>query len=229
MHTFGHPARIEAIARVCRQWRIPLVEDAAESLGSLSGDRHTGLFGQAGILSFNGNKTITTGGGGMLITDDETVGRLAKHLSTTARQPHPYEYVHDAVGFNYRLPNLNAALGCAQMEQLPRLLALKRELAQRYRVFFAGLGVPFVVEPPGAHSNYWLNAILLAGRQERDAFLDAAVAAGVLCRPVWELMTQLPMYAACRRGDGLANAYWLADRVVSIPSWPIRGAGGSAI
>lgn len=220
MHTFGHPARIELIARICRQWHIPLVEDAAESFGSSFKGRHTGLFGQIGTLSFNGNKTITTGGGGMIITDNVALGRQAKHLATTAKRAHPYEYVHDVVGFNYRLPNLNAALGCAQMEQLTRFLQLKRKLAGRYRDFFAELGVPFVEEPVGARSNFWLNAILLPDRENRDAFLQTAIAAGVCCRPVWQLMPELQMFAACRCGNDLANARWLADRVVNLPSWP---------
>jgi len=217
MHTFGHPARIDEIASVCEQWGIPLVEDAAESLGSWYKGRHTGTFGRVGVFSFNGNKIVTTGGGGMIVTDDEELARRAKHLTTTAKVPHAYEYVHDELGYNFRMPNLNAALGCAQMDQLPGFLETKREIAQRYREFFEGCGVEFVDEPEGARSNYWLNSIILGSREARDAFLKATNDQGVMTRPIWELMSRLPMYAKCWN-DGLEVSKWLAERVVNLPS-----------
>lgn len=217
MHTFGHPCRIDVIAAVCDEWGIALVEDAAESLGSWYRGRHTGTFGRMGTLSFNGNKIITTGGGGMIVTDDEALARRLRHLTTTAKIAHPYEYVHDEVGYNYRMPNLNAALGCAQMEQLDGFLAHKRELAARYATFFDELGVRFVREPKEALANYWLNAVVLGSLAERDDFLQQTNAAGVMTRPVWRLMTRLDMFGACQH-DGLDNAIWLEERVVNIPS-----------
>lgn len=218
MHTFGHPCRIDEIAAICAAWGIPLVEDAAESLGSWYQGRHTGTFGGLGVFSFNGNKVITTGGGGMIVTDDEALARRARHLSTTAKLPHPYEYVHDEVAYNWRMPNLNAALGCAQMERLPSLLAARRELALRYAEFFAERGIQFVAEPPGASSNHWLNAIVMDSREERDALLQACNAAGVNARAIWQLMTDLPMYADCQR-DGLGVSGEMVGRVVCLPSW----------
>jgi len=217
MHTFGHPARIDEIASVCEEWGIPLIEDAAESLGSWRGDRHTGTFGRIGVFSFNGNKVVTTGGGGMIVTDDEALAKKAKHLTTTAKVAHPYEYVHDELGYNFRMPNLNAALGCAQMEQLEGFLETKREIAERYRRFFEGTGVEFVTEPEGARSNYWLNAIILDSREARDALLKATNDAGIMTRPVWALMSRLPMYSGCQ-DDGLEVSRWLEDRVVNLPS-----------
>jgi len=217
MHTFGHPCRIEEIAAICDHWDIPLVEDAAESLGSWFRDRHTGTFGRVGVFSFNGNKIVTTGGGGMIVTDDEALARRAKHLTTTAKVPHTYEYVHDELGYNFRMPNLNAALGCAQMVQLAGFLETKREIAARYREFCERTGVEFIAEPEGAWSNYWLNAIVLGSREERDAFLKATNDQGVMTRPIWELMSRLPMYERCWN-DGLEVSKWLADRVVNLPS-----------
>src|SRR6056297_2613966 len=217
MHTFGHPARIDEIASICEEWGIPLIEDAAESLGSWSQGRHTGTFGRMGVFSFNGNKIVTTGGGGMIVTDDEALAKRAKHLTTTAKVPHAYEYVHDELGYNFRMPNLNAALGCAQMAQLPGFLETKREIAERYRAFFEESGVSFVSEPEGARSNYWLNAIILDSREERDGFLTATNDQGVMTRPIWALMSDLPMYADCRN-DGLEVSKWLAERVVNLPS-----------
>ena len=217
MHTFGHPVRIDEIAAICAEWGIPLVEDAAESLGSYFKGRHTGSFGRLGVFSFNGNKIITTGGGGMIVTDDEDLARQAKHLTTTAKVPHAYEYVHDELGYNFRMPNLNAALGCAQMEQLPGFLAVKRKIAERYADFCAEHGVEFVREPENARSNYWLNAIILADRSERDAFLKATNDQGVMTRPIWRLMSELPMYGGCQR-DGLGVSRWLEERVVNLPS-----------
>lgn len=216
MHTFGHPADLGGLVDVCARWRLALVEDAAESLGSLYKDRHTGTFGRLGTLSFNGNKIITTGGGGMILTDDE-LGARAKHLTTTAKKPHHYEYVHDEVGYNYRLPNLNAALGCAQLEQLEAFVASKRELAMRYAEHLKGSDLQFVTEPADCRSNYWLNAVICDSRGQRDALLKATNDNGVMTRPIWALMSHLSMYAYCRKGD-LTNAEWLEARVVNLPS-----------
>lgn len=217
MHTFGHPCRIEEIAEICSRYGIDLVEDAAESLGSYVGHRHTGTFGRVATLSFNGNKVITTGGGGMLITDDEVLAKTAKHLTTTAKVPHPYEFVHDQVGYNYRLPNLNAALGCAQMEKLPIMLEIKRDIAARYSEFLTAKGFRFVEQPSGTISNYWLNAIVLDSLQERDEFLQYTNSRDVMTRPIWRLMTHLDMYKHCQH-DGLANSLWLEERIVNLPS-----------
>ena len=217
MHTFGHPCRIEEIVAICAEYGIPVVEDAAESLGSYCNGRHTGTFGQMGTLSFNGNKIITTGGGGMIVTDDAELARRAKHITTTAKIPHPFEFVHDEVGYNYRMPNLNAALGCAQMEQLERFLVIKRGLAAEYAAFFADHGVGFVTEPPGCRSNYWLNAVVLESAEHRDVFLAQSNAAGVMTRPAWRLMSRLEMFKDCQH-DGLANATWLEARLVNVPS-----------
>ncbi|MBW1910699.1 MAG: LegC family aminotransferase [Deltaproteobacteria bacterium] len=218
MHVFGHPVRIEEIKSVCERYNIALVEDAAESLGSFFKGRHTGTFGNLGILSFNGNKTITTGGGGMLLTDNAELAKKAKHLTTTAKVSHPWELSHDSIGYNYRLPNINAALGCAQMEMLPLFLEKKRELSIRYKKFFESLGVPFVSEPVECRSNYWLNAIILDGVRERNEFLEYVNNNGVIVtRPLWTLMNKLPMYAGCKT-DGLENARWLEERIVNIPS-----------
>lgn len=223
MHTFGFPCRIEAIAALCADWGITLVEDAAESLGSYVGQRHTGTFGQMGTLSFNGNKVITTGGGGMIITNDEALAKKAKHLTTTAKVPHAYEFVHDQVGYNYRLPNLNAALGCAQMERLPEFLAIKADVARQYAAFFDGLGVPFVRPIEGATANFWLNAILLSSKAERDAFLVYSNDKQVMTRPPWTLMSELEMFKDCFN-DGLPHSRWLADHLVNIPSSVPDGA-----
>ena len=217
MHTFGHPVRIDEIVAICDEWGIPVVEDAAESLGSYFKERHTGVFGRVGVFSFNGNKIVTTGGGGMIVTDDEVLAQRAKHLTTTAKVAHPYEYVHDEVGYNFRMPNLNAALGCAQMEQLPSFLKIKRGIAQRYAEFCEEHGIEFVQEPEHARSNYWLNAIVLEGREERDHFLKTTNDHGIMTRPIWRLMNELPMYAECQ-DDGLEVSKWLEDRVVNLPS-----------
>lgn len=217
MHTFGHPVKIEKIAALCKEWGIELVEDAAESVGSLYHGKHTGTFGRVGALSFNGNKTITTGGGGMLLFNDPELGARAKHLTTQAKVPHRWEFRHDAIGYNYRMPNINAALGCAQLEHLEEFVASKRELAAEYARFFVGTDITFFTEPEGCRSNYWLNAVLLPSREERDAFLTYTNDHGVMTRPVWELMTSLPMFEHCQT-DGTPNAKWLADRIVNIPS-----------
>ncbi len=216
MHTFGHPADLDGIVEVCARWRLVLVEDAAESLGSLYKGKHTGTFGRLGTLSFNGNKIITTGGGGMILTD-ESLGARAKHLTTTAKRPHAYEYFHDEVGYNYRLPNLNAALGCAQLEKLDELVTAKRQLAERYAAFFDGSAYEFVTEPADCRSNYWLNAVICEDRDQRDALLQQTNAAGVMTRPIWTLMNHLPLYQAARRGP-LPTSEWLESRVVNVPS-----------
>lgn len=223
MHTFGFPLRIAEIVAVCDEYGIPVVEDAAESLGSYVHGQHTGTFGKLATLSFNGNKTITTGGGGMIVTNDEALARRAKHLTTTAKIPHPFEFVHDEVGYNYRLPNLNAALGCAQMERLPEMLAIKAEVARRYAEFFEGTGIRFIEPQPGCVANRWLNAIVLASESERDEFLRYTNAQGVMTRPIWRLMPRLEMYKDCQH-DGLDNSYWLESRVVNLPSSVPDGA-----
>jgi perosamine synthetase len=217
MHTFGLPCRIAEIAAICTEWGIALVEDAAESLGSYVGDRHTGTFGAMGTLSFNGNKVITTGGGGMIITDDEALAKRAKHITTTAKIPHPYEFVHDEVGYNYRLPNLNAALGCAQMERLPWMLEVKQQVAERYHAFFDAMGVQMAAPLSGCKANNWLNAIILDDKAERDAFLAYTNEQGVMTRPIWRLMSELQMFKQCQH-DGLENSRWLEERVVNVPS-----------
>lgn len=218
MHTFGQPCRIEPIAALCSRYGIALVEDAAESLGSYVGDRHTGTFGLLGTLSFNGNKVITTGGGGMLVTDDDGLADRARHLTTTAKLAHPWAFVHDEVGYNYRMPNLNATLGVSQLARLPWMLEEKRKVANRYRAFFGGLeGVRWHAALPGTTSNHWLNAIWLEDADARDAFLAYTNARGVMTRPTWRLMTELPMYRACWN-DGVPNAEAAQSRVVNLPS-----------
>ena len=217
MHTFGLPCRIAEIVAVCNEWNIPVVEDTAESLGSYVGERHTGTFGKLATFSFNGNKIITTGGGGMIVTDDEALAKRAKHLTTTAKVPHPYEFVHDEIGYNYRMPNLNAALGCAQMEKLHVMLEIKAEIAERYRVFCEQNDIHYVSAPTGTRPNYWLNAIVLDSREDRDAFLEYTNAQGVMTRPVWRLMNSLEMFKHCQH-DGLQNSRWLGERVINLPS-----------
>lgn len=219
MHTFGHPVRIVEIAEICHRWNIELVEDAAESIGSLYEGRHTGTFGKVGAISFNGNKTITTGGGGMLLFMDEELGTYAKHITTQAKVPHRWAFVHDHIGYNYRMPNINAALGCAQLECIDRFIESKRATARAYMEFFANEphGIKFMKEPDGTRSNYWLNAILLPDKDAQQAFLEYTNDHGVMTRPVWELMNRLVMFENCQT-DGLRNTQWLADRIVNIPS-----------
>lgn len=220
MHTFGHPVDIEGILAVANDFHLAVVEDAAESLGSTVQGRHTGTFGLMGALSFNGNKTITTGGGGAILTNDTDIARHCKHLTTTAKVAHRWEYLHDEVGFNYRLPNINAALGCAQLEQLPGMLAAKRVLFARYQRAFAGIAqVRLVAEPEGARSNYWLQTLLLdeTVADERDGVLGATNDAGLTTRPTWGLMHQLAPYQLCPKMD-LPVAESLARRVVNLPS-----------
>ena len=218
MHTFGHPVRIEEIAALCAEWHIELVEDAAESIGSLYKGKHTGLFGKIGALSFNGNKTITTGGGGMLLFNDEELGAYAKHITTQAKIPHRWEFRHDHIGFNYRMPNINAALGCAQLEHIEEYVADKRATAAAYAEFFKKIdGIDFFVEPENTRSNYWLNVVILKDKEAQIEFLTETNENGVMTRPIWDLMNRLPMFEKCEN-DGLKNTIWFADRVVNIPS-----------
>lgn len=217
MHTFGHSCRIEEIKELCDAWHVELVEDAAESLGSYYKNRHTGTFGKLGAFSFNGNKIITSGGGGVIVTDDEALAKRAKHLTTTAKIPHPYEYVHDEIGYNYRLPNINAALLVAQLEQLSKFLESKRELACGYEDFFKDSDIKFIKEPKDTHSNYWLQALLLKDKKQRDEFLEFTNANGVMTRPIWRLMNELEMFKECQT-TSLENAKFLEQRVVNIPS-----------
>ncbi|MBS3964065.1 MAG: LegC family aminotransferase [Methylomonas sp.] len=217
MHTFGHPCDMDGLLAVCADYGISLIEDAAEALGSRLSGRHCGTFGTLGVLSFNGNKIITTGGGGMILTDDDALAQQARHLTTTAKCAHAWHFAHDQIGYNYRMPNLNAALGLAQREQLPGFVECKRGLAARYRHWAEDNAVRMVCEPDGAESNYWLNALLLDDRAQRDAFLDCTHRHGVMTRPLWTLMPDLPMYSHCQH-DGLVHSRWLAERLVNIPS-----------
>ena len=218
MHTFGHPVHLDKLVEVCNRYHIELIEDAAESLGSFYKGKHTGTFGKIGAISFNGNKTITTGGGGMLLFQDETLGNYAKHLTTQAKVPHRWEFVHDHIGYNYRMPNINAALGCAQLEEIDHILANKRETAEKYKQFFSDKeNIQFFTEPEGSTSNYWLNAVLLNDKEEQLKFLEYTNNHAVMTRPIWELMNRLPMFKDCET-DGLQNTVWFADRVVNIPS-----------
>ncbi|MDA8902767.1 LegC family aminotransferase [Porticoccaceae bacterium] len=223
MHTFGFPCRIAEIAEICADWDIALIEDAAESLGSYVGGRHTGTFASMATLSFNGNKVITTGGGGMIITDDSELAKRAKYITTTAKVPHPYEFVHDEIGYNYRMPNLNAALGCAQMERLDEFLTIKAQLAEQWDAFFHDRDVDFVKAINGNTANHWLNAIVFDSRLDRDEFLKMTNDNNVMTRPIWTLMSKLPMFKDCQT-DGLQNSLWLEDRVVNIPSSVPDGA-----
>jgi aminotransferase in exopolysaccharide biosynthesis len=217
MHTFGHPVEIEELVRICAAYNIPLIEDAAESIGSLSNGIQTGRFGLMGTFSFNGNKTITCGGGGMIVTDNDEIGLMAKHLSTQSKIPHPWNFEHDNIGYNYRLPNLNAAMACAQVEQLDAFIENKRELATLYSNFFKNTSIDFVSEPENCASNYWLNAVLLKDLKERDSFLEFTNKNNVMTRPVWTLMTKLEMFKDSIKGN-IENAEWLEDRLVNIPS-----------
>jgi perosamine synthetase len=223
MHSFGFPCRIAEIAEICADWDIALIEDAAESLGSYIGSRHTGTFASMATLSFNGNKVITTGGGGMIITDDAELAKRAKYITTTAKVLHPYEFVHDEIGYNYRMPNLNAALGCAQMERLGEFLAIKAQVADQWDAFFHERDVDFVKAINGNNANHWLNAIILNSRSDRDEFLKITNDNNVMTRPIWTLMSKLPMFKDCQT-DGLENSLWLEDRVVNIPSSVPDGA-----
>ena len=220
MHTFGHPAELDELADVCKKWHITLVEDAAESLGSFYKEKHTGTVGEYGMLSFNGNKVITTGGGGMVLCQSQETGELARHITTTSKVPHPFEFYHDEPGFNYRLPNLNAALGCAQMEKLAIFLEQKRSLANQYAQFFDNSDFQFVHEPNYAKSNYWLNSVICPDVESRNTLLEKTNEKGVMTRPVWQLMHRLPMFKNKQRGD-LSVSEWLESHVVNLPSSPV--------
>jgi len=217
MHTFGFPCRIDEIVEIANKYKIPVIEDSAESLGSFYMNKHTGTFGLAGILSYNGNKTITTGGGGMIITDDEDFAKKAKHITTTAKVSHQWEYIHDELGYNYRLPNINAAIGVAQMEKLNELLKNKRETAGFYSDFFENTSIKFFKEPKNSLANYWLNIVLFYSKKIRDEFLEYTNNHGVMTRPAWRLINKLEMYKNCQYGN-LDNSFLLGDSIVNIPS-----------
>lgn len=217
MHTFGFPARIKELVAICKKWHIPLVEDAAESLGSTVDNQSLGGFGEIGVVSFNGNKIVTSGGGGAIVTNDIQLAAKAKYLTTTAKVPHPYEYVHDEIGYNFRMPNINAALICAQLESLEYFLSRKRELAVSYKEKMEKIGVNFRWELPNTKPNYWLMCVELENLKERNLFLKKSNDSNVMTRPIWQLMNKLPMYVDCQR-DGLDNSSFLEDRIVNIPS-----------
>lgn len=218
MHTFGQPCKIEAIKKICESWHVELVEDAAESLGSYYKNKHTGTFGKLGAFSFNGNKIITSGGGGVIVTDSKELAQRAKHITTTAKIPHPYEYEHDEIAYNYRMPNLNAALLCAQLEQLNGFLDDKRALAVTYKKFFSEIDdIEFISEQDDVKSNYWLNAIKFTNKDKRDEFLKLSNNSKVMTRPIWKLLSELKMFRDCQ-SDDLTNSKYLSERVVNIPS-----------
>ena len=218
MHTFGHPIHIEELIQSCEEYHIEVVEDAAESIGSLYKGKHTGTFGKVSAISFNGNKTITTGGGGMMLFNDGELAAKAKHLTTQAKVPHRWEFRHDHIGYNYRMPNINAALGCAQLENIDKFIESKRQVAAEYTELFKNVdGIDFFTEPENTFSNYWLNAVILKDKAAQQAFLQQTNDNGVMTRPIWELMNRLPMFEHCEN-DGLENTIWFADRVVNIPS-----------
>lgn len=221
MHTFGHPVELDELLTVCLKWNIVLVEDAAESLGSFYKGKHTGTIGDFSAISFNGNKIVTTGGGGMVLCKNLDDGIHTRHVTTTAKVPHPYEFYHDEPGFNYRLPNLNAALGCAQMEVLPEFLKQKRALAAQYQTLFSDSEFQFVVEPGYAQSNYWLNAIICPDTASRDLLLKETNEQGVMTRPIWQLMHRLPMFENAFRGD-LKVSEWVEAHLINLPSSPIK-------
>ena len=217
MHTFGFPVHLEELIKVCNKWKIPIVEDAAESLGSEYKGKPTGSFGLVGAFSFNGNKIVTCGGGGVIVTNNAELGAKAKFLTTTAKTPHPYEYVHEELGYNFRMPNLNAALACAQLEQLNTFLDNKRELAKDYQEFFKNKGIKFRTETENTKANYWLMCVELNDKKERDLFLEETNKSRVMTRPIWQLMSSLPMYKDCQK-DSQKNAFYLEERIVNIPS-----------
>lgn len=219
MHTFGHPVELDELVSVCLKWNIILVEDAAESLGSFYKGKHTGTIGDFGAVSFNGNKIITTGGGGMVLCKTQELGARTKHVTTTAKVPHPYEFFHDEPGFNYRMPNLNAALGCAQMEVIEQYLKKKRLLAEDYKDFFNGTDFKFVTEPEYAQSNYWLNAIICPDKESREEVLTGTNSLGVMTRPIWQLMHRLPMFENAIRGD-LTYSEFIEAHLINLPSTP---------
>lgn len=218
MHTFGHPVKLDELVSVCKEYHIELVEDAAESIGSFYKGKHTGTFGRIGCISFNGNKTITTGGGGMLLFQDEKLADFAKHITTQAKVPHKWKFVHDHIGYNYRMPNINAALGCAQLEQIEAILADKRDTAEKYKEYFENVAnIDFFDEPKNCKSNFWFNTILLKDKKSQQEFLEYTNDHGVMTRPIWELMNRLDMFKNCET-DSLTNTKWFVDRVVNLPS-----------
>jgi perosamine synthetase len=217
VHTFGHPCRIDEIQKICNKWHITLVEDAAESLGSLYKGRHTGAFGKLGAISFNGNKIITAGGGGCIITNDFELAQKAKHLTTTAKIPHKWNFDHDMIGYNYRMPNINAAILVAQLEQIGKFCKNKRELAEKYMSFFSTMDIEFIYESKYSKPNYWLNSVVLKDINMRDKFLEFTNKNGVMTRPIWKLMSNLDMFKSFQCGD-LTNSKWLQERIVNIPS-----------
>ena len=224
MHTFGFSCRIDEIVEIGIKYNIPVIEDSAESLGSFYKNKHTGTFGQMGILSYNGNKTITSGGGGMIITNDESLAKKAKHITTTAKVPHKWEYIHDEIGYNYRLTNVNAAIGAAQMECLDQIIEGKRKISKLYGFFFNNTDINFFKEPKNSRANYWLNTIVLENRKGRDIFLDETNSNGIMTRPIWSLMNKLEMFKSSQTGD-LCNSLWFEDRIVNIPSGYIINLG----
>ena len=217
MHTFGFPVHLDELLKVCNKWNIPLVEDAAEAIGSEYHSKPIGSFGKLGVFSFNGNKIVTSGGGGAIVTNDVELGIKAKHLTTTAKVPHPYEYVHDEIGYNYRMPNLNAALACAQLEQLNSFIENKRSLAQQYNSFFKSKGIYFRTELAHTKANYWLMCVELENKNERESFLKVTNENGVMTRPIWQLIFKSPLYSGFQK-DAQINAMYLEDRIVNIPS-----------
>ena len=220
MHTFGHPCKIDKIAKICKKWNITLVEDSAESLGSIYKNKHTGTFGKFGCFSFNGNKIITSGGGGVIVTDDKELAKRAKHLTTTAKVPHKWEYIHDTIGYNYRMPNLNASLLVAQFEQLDIFINSKRKLAKKYKEFFNkyySKEIEFISEPKYSKSNYWLQTILIKDSTQRDKFLEYTNKNGVMTRPIWKLMNKLKMFKDAQ-STSLKNSEYLEQRIVNISS-----------
>lgn len=217
MHTFGFPIHLDELLFVCNRWKIPIVEDAAESLGSKYKGKPTGSFGEVGVFSFNGNKIVTSGGGGAITTNNIEIGERAKFLTTTAKQPHLYEYIHNEIGYNFRMPNLNAALACAQLEQLDLYLTKKRSLANDYELFFSNEGIKFRLEPKNTFSNYWLMCVELDNIKDRDLFLEFTNSNNIMTRPIWRTMNLLPMYKNCQK-DELINTRFLESRIVNIPS-----------
>jgi perosamine synthetase len=217
MHSFGFPVHLNELLDVCNKWNIPIVEDAAEAIGSEYHSKPLGGFGKLGVFSFNGNKIVTSGGGGAIVTNDIELGIKAKHLTTTAKVPHPYEYVHDEIGYNFRMPNLNAALACAQLEQLHSYIENKRKLAFEYKFFFESMGVKFRTELPNTKANYWLMCIELKNKKDRDSFLKETNDNKVMTRPIWQLIYKSPLYSNFQR-DSQINAIYLEDRIVNIPS-----------
>ena len=217
MHTFGFPFRADEIKKICNQYNISFIEDSAESLGSFINDVHTGTIGDIGIISFNGNKIITGGSGGCIVTDNKNIALMAKHLTTTAKVPHKWEFVHDNVGYNYRLSNINAALILAQLENLEKFLVNKRALALKYREFFLDKSYNFVESRVGTSPNYWLNTVIFENLKNRNLFLDETNSSGIMTRPIWVLMNELLIYQDCQCTD-LSNSHWLVRRAVNIPS-----------